>query len=201
MSELAERREQKRAELTEAALRVFYRDGFTRAKIDDIAAEAGMGKGTVYLYADSKVNLLLDAVRLRVLPILSDVEALRTSHNGSASDLLRLQVRRFFSELLKEDRHQLILLILSEGPQLPELMSFYTENVILPAQQAIRQTLIKGMETGEFRTLPVEGLPRTILGGALATGLWRAFFGDAKPEDIHDYCELHLDVILGGIRA
>lgn len=50
----------RREEILAAAVRVFARKGFAASRIDDVAAEAGIGKGSVYLYFDSR-EALLDA--------------------------------------------------------------------------------------------------------------------------------------------
>jgi TetR/AcrR family fatty acid metabolism transcriptional regulator len=49
----------KRREILQAAMRVFARDGYHRAKMEAVAAEAGIGKGTVYEYFKSKTDLFL----------------------------------------------------------------------------------------------------------------------------------------------
>jgi AcrR family transcriptional regulator len=51
----------RRKEILTAAVRVFARKGFAATRIDDIAAEAGIAKGSVYLYYDSR-DALLEAV-------------------------------------------------------------------------------------------------------------------------------------------
>jgi len=50
---------EKRAAILEAADRLFVRYGFKKTTIDDVAAEAGVGKGTIYYYFRSKQELLL----------------------------------------------------------------------------------------------------------------------------------------------
>ncbi|MEV6769175.1 TetR/AcrR family transcriptional regulator [Nocardia sp. NPDC051030] len=50
----------RRQEILDAAVRVFARKGFAASRIDDVATEAGIAKGSVYLYFDSR-NALLDA--------------------------------------------------------------------------------------------------------------------------------------------
>jgi len=52
-------KEKKRRDIIEAAVAVFSRMGYRRAKIKDVADEAGMGKGTVYEYFKSKQELFL----------------------------------------------------------------------------------------------------------------------------------------------
>ncbi|NNH73862.1 TetR/AcrR family transcriptional regulator [Nocardia uniformis] len=48
----------RRQEILDAAVRVFARKGFASSRIDDVAAEAGIAKGSVYLYFDSRDALL-----------------------------------------------------------------------------------------------------------------------------------------------
>lgn len=66
-------REQARAELLDAAVRVFARDGVAEARIDAIAAEAGVSVGTVYnVYGDRAglVTAVLDEGRQRFLDLV-----------------------------------------------------------------------------------------------------------------------------------
>ena len=58
--------EEKRRAILEAAVDVFARSGFAAARISDIAAAAGVGKGTVYLYFSSKEDLLISILQLYV---------------------------------------------------------------------------------------------------------------------------------------
>jgi AcrR family transcriptional regulator len=53
------RRERTRAALLEAAARVYARNGFAGATLDEVAAEAGYTKGAVYAHFGSKENLLI----------------------------------------------------------------------------------------------------------------------------------------------
>lgn len=51
----------RREEILSAAVRLFARQGFTATRIEDVAAEAGIAKGSVYLYFDSRDALLAAA--------------------------------------------------------------------------------------------------------------------------------------------
>ena len=59
-------KEEKRIEILQAAVKVFSEAGFEGAKIEDIAKEAGIGKGTVYEYFDSKTTLFQEMFRYTV---------------------------------------------------------------------------------------------------------------------------------------
>ncbi|MCC6152014.1 MAG: TetR/AcrR family transcriptional regulator [Planctomycetes bacterium] len=57
------KRDLRQRQLLDAALRVFARDGFDGASVASIADEAGVAKGSVYLYFDSKESLAGELVR------------------------------------------------------------------------------------------------------------------------------------------
>lgn len=72
----------KRRDILEAAEQVFMANGFTAAKMDDIAELAGVAKGTLYLYFDSKqdlfVSLLEDRIWEYVATLTSKLEEVRS---------------------------------------------------------------------------------------------------------------------------
>src|SRR5437016_14165990 len=54
--------ELRRLAILQAARTVFARQGYADTVVDDIAAEAGIGKGTLYLYFPSKEQIYLSAL-------------------------------------------------------------------------------------------------------------------------------------------
>jgi len=52
-----ERKAQSRRRILESAREVFFRDGFMSANLDEVAEKAGVAKGTLYRYFDSKADL------------------------------------------------------------------------------------------------------------------------------------------------
>ena len=86
-------------EILDAALTVFGESGFARAKIDDVARLAGVSKGTVYLYFDSKESLFREMVRAKVVASLAEGEALVRTYEGSARALLVELIRRMYGRM------------------------------------------------------------------------------------------------------
>jgi len=78
----------RKSELLRAARTVFSCSGFHDATIDDIAAEAGVAKGTVYLYFQSKQDIYLAALRDGI-KMLNDEMRTQAATRGSAKDRLR----------------------------------------------------------------------------------------------------------------
>jgi AcrR family transcriptional regulator len=66
--------EQRRAEILEAALHLFSSKGFHDTTMEEVAREAGVAKGTIYLYFQSKEHLLL-ALKRDFMQGLTDVVA------------------------------------------------------------------------------------------------------------------------------
>src|SRR3989442_5241172 len=84
------------AEIVAAALEVFVERGFAAAKLDDVARKAGVTKGTVYLYFESKEALFKAVVRETIVPVIAQGEALARSFTGSARELVERLVRKYW---------------------------------------------------------------------------------------------------------
>jgi TetR/AcrR family transcriptional regulator len=65
-------REQRRNDIIDAAEKIFFSRGFEEASMDDVAEQAELSKGTLYLYFKSKEELYL-AIHLRGNQILRDM--------------------------------------------------------------------------------------------------------------------------------
>jgi TetR/AcrR family fatty acid metabolism transcriptional regulator len=80
----------RKSELLSAARAVFARRGFHEATIDDIAHEAGVAKGTVYLYFESKQQIYLEALRFGIESLNAEMNAKAQSAGGCADKLRQL---------------------------------------------------------------------------------------------------------------
>ena len=90
------RKEARPGEIVAAALEVFVEHGFAAAKLADVARRAGVTKGTLYLYFDSKEALFKAVVRETIVPVIAQGEALARSFTGSARELLERLVREYW---------------------------------------------------------------------------------------------------------
>ena len=81
-------KDRRRAHILEAAIAVFARKGFAASRIDDVAAEAGVAKGTVYLYFDSRDAILHAAFNAFEEDLLAGIRPVLET-NKPALDRLR----------------------------------------------------------------------------------------------------------------
>ncbi len=197
----AERKAERRADIVDAALRVFSRDGFAAAKIDRVAEEAGVSKGTLYLYFESKEKLFEGMVMAKLLPFLEEAELIQDRINGSAEEVLRATVKFFYERILIGDRRHIMRLILAEGPNFPELTAFYHQNILSRGQKMLRRVLDYGISRGEFRRVEGHGILQNVMAGAIAATMWKLVFDVHDPIDISAYAETHIDLLLNGLRA
>ena len=81
-------KERKRSEILEAAMLVFARKGFHRSKMEEVAAAAKIGKGTIYEYFDSK-HQLLQALHGYMLAKLKDYYAAELKDIEEPPEIIR----------------------------------------------------------------------------------------------------------------
>jgi AcrR family transcriptional regulator len=195
------RKEARPAELIEAGLAEFAEKGFAATRMEDIAARADVVKGTIYLYFDNKEALFKEAVRSRIEPTISDVQAVVDSYDGDTESLLRLVLRSLYDKLVESDVRVILRIMISEGPRFPELVEFYHANTVKIGKGIVKRILQRGIERGEFRSdLPVNE-PVVVIGPAIAAAIWRLIFDPYDPLDIDAYARAHVDVVLHGLLS
>lgn len=140
-------------EILGAALEVFGELGFARTRLDDVARRAGVSKGTLYLYFDSKDALFRAMVTARLEAVLAYAEEFVRGWKGSSSDLLRQFIREYWVTMNRPDKLRLSKVVLAELSSFPELGKWYYQEVILRTRRVIESILARGIETGEFRSV------------------------------------------------
>jgi AcrR family transcriptional regulator len=184
-----------------AALEAFFEQGFAAARLDSIAERAGIGKGTIYLYFDSKEALFEEAVLSIIRPVFEAAERATANPQGSAADMLRALISKLYKELVRTERRRILRLLIAEGPRFPRLVSFYHREVVQRGVRGFRAILDYGAATGEFRApIPLD-YPQVIVAPAIMAAIWQLLFQELEPLDIDGFCDAHIDVILNGLLA
>jgi AcrR family transcriptional regulator len=175
--------ETRKAQILEAALRVWLRDGFNGASVESIAAEAGLGKGTIYLYFPTKEAILLAAVeRFSLLPALEElVGKLREVPPEQAIPLL---VATLWERL--RERAPIFALLLSGGALRPENARMYQERVVQPGNQLLAAYLDDCIARGALRPLDTFVASRALIGSLIMFMLSQNVLGGAELRPIDD---------------
>ena len=65
---------------------------------------------------------------------------------------------------------------------------------------ALSRSIQRGIDRGEFRPTAAVDLPQAIAGPAVLAALWKLLFDAHRPLDLEALCEVHLDVVMRGLR-
>ena len=195
------RKEARPAEIVAAALEVFVERGFAAAKLADVARRAGVTKGTLYLYFDSKEALFKAVVRETIVPVIAQGEALARSFTGSARDLLERLVREYWRLVGETALAGIPKLMMAEAATFPELTRFYYEEVVTRGHRLMAGVIERGIENGEFRPVDVKVAAKLAMSPLMHAVVAKRAFALCMPEgfNVQTYLDTHIDLYLHGI--
>lgn len=196
------RKEARPAELVEAAFALFLEKGFAATRIEDVAARAGVGKGTLYLYYQSKEQLLQAAVEQMLLPRFGDLAGVLDNEALSAWDQLETVLAKIWSHATESGLSGLPKLMIGECHNFPDLARSFVERWIAPVQdQVLTRILQRGVARGEFTVSDPEYTARTIVGGYVFLLIWRHSLAgfDARGFDVERQRSVWLEMIRAGL--
>ncbi|MBS3935652.1 MAG: TetR/AcrR family transcriptional regulator [Sulfuritalea sp.] len=197
------RKEARPAELTAAALDVFVEKGYAATRLEDVAARAGVSKGTLYLYFDGKEALFKAVVREGLLPALADGEALVAGFRGGSEDLLRKLATHMWQLIGAQRIGGIPKLIFAEAQNFPEIAGFYYREVISRGTALIRSVIERGLEREEFRQVDVNAVVHLVMAPVLMRMIWRHSIDCCAAAGVDDatYFEEYFGIVLRGLRA
>jgi len=178
------RKESRPAELLAAALGIFVERGFAATRLEEVARRAGVSKGTLYLYYESKEELFKAVVRETIVPMIRDYRRGVESSDAPSTELLP----RFFGEWWRHFGSTplagIAKLIVAEAGNFPELARFFHDEVIQPNDALLAAIVERGVARGEFAPIDVEAATRVwmaplVLKAISAHSLDRVCPGDA----------------------
>ena len=188
------------AEIIEAGLQEFAERGFAGARLEDVAARAGVVKGTIYRYFESKEALFEAAVHSRIVPILDEVGGLVDAYTGSTEDLLRMVLQRIYERIVTSDAPVLMRIIIAEGNRFPQITGYYHRTTLSKGQALLKRIVDRGIANGEFRAGPASELPIVLMAPAIVAAIWRMTFERHQPVGSEKFLEAHLDLVLHSLK-
>jgi AcrR family transcriptional regulator len=190
-------------EIIEAAIEVFGERGFARTKLDDVARRAGVSKGTLYLYFDSKDALFRAMMKQRLEAKLSAAEELLRTWTGSTADLVRAYVTSHWATMNEPHNVRLIRLVMSELVSFPELAKWYYQEGVMRMRGIIEKILTRGMNSGEFRKMDTVNVARSLQLLCSQSAQFRHYLQPFDPAPVSSESMLAgiLDLYLHGVLA
>src|SRR6476659_4011941 len=192
--------EARRQAILRAALSVFAAHGFEAARLDDVAARAGVAKGTLYLYFQDKAALFEALVRNAVSPLLEHMRRIAAAPDISPLRALETFFAVFEKEVLGTERKLLLRLIMAEGPRFPAIAEFYYREVVSHGLTMMRALAKRAASEGAFATDAPARYPQLVVAPLLVAVLWDGLFANIDPLDVRGLLDAHLEVLTGKIR-
>jgi TetR/AcrR family fatty acid metabolism transcriptional regulator len=149
-------------QIIDAAVRVFARKGYWSSRVSDIAREAGIAAGTIYLYFETKEDILITVFRDKMARFVAAVWQAIAGEPDAVAKLRRLITMHF--EILEQEPElaEVVQVELRQGqkffrgPATQEIASYFT---------LIASVLEEGVASGQFRRdLPVKVVAKMLFG-------------------------------------
>ena len=188
-------------ELLEAGFAEFAEQGFVGTSIDSVAKRAGVAKGTVYLYFDSKEALFEAAVRARIVPMLGEIGNLADAFEGPTDELLRAILRIVHAKYGEADARTLLRIMIGESQRFPALIDFYFREVVSKAITIMSRVIERGIARGEFKRSAATETPVIIMAPAMVAALWQLTFSSVHPIPPEQFMKAHTALLLEGLKA
>lgn len=197
------RKEARPSELAAAALGLFVERGYAATRLEDVAQRAGVSKGTLYLYFDSKEALFKSVIQEGVVPVLVEAENIALHHEGSTFALLEKLLANWWSGIGETAFAGIPKLMVAEASNFPELAQFYHENVIRRGKALLGSALERGVSSGEFAPMDIAATIEVVLAPILMLVIWRYSLAGCQtnPVDPKHYLAAHLKLLRTGLAA
>jgi AcrR family transcriptional regulator len=192
--------EERKSQILDAAISVFARLGFHQARMDDIAQEAGLSKGALYLYYKSKDTII--AAILKYL-FTQEMKALHAFVAAEQHGSVRAQLEQLTQQLAEAMNWMSRLM--------PIAFEFYAiagrqKDVHLFLQEYFKEyradlarLIQRGIDQGEFRAVDPQATAITLT--ALYEGLALLFFVDPQAVQWNEQLIASTRLLLDGLAS
>lgn len=199
------RKDARPGELLDAALDLFVEKGFAATRVEEVAARAGVSKGTLFLYFPTKDELFKAVVRKNISGHFKEWNNEFEAFGGDTLEMLTVCMNSWWDRVGATKASGLTKLMVSEAGNFPDIAAFYQHEVIQPGQALIRRVLQRGIDRGEFRQLDLDYAVFSVVSPMNFLMLSKHSAGVCVPDQValdpKKYIASQLGIILYGLTA
>ena len=196
------RKEARPGELLDAALDLFVEKGFAATRSEEVAARAGVSKGTLFLYFPSKEELFKAVVRENISGRFREWNDEFEAFDGDSADMLRYCMKVWWDRLGAGRASGITKLVISEARNFPDIAAFYQQEVIVPGQDLIRRMLQRGVDRGEFHVSDIDYAIYSLIAPMIFLIMMKHSIGACVPQgyplDPERYIAAQIETLLHG---
>ncbi|MDO5693240.1 MAG: TetR/AcrR family transcriptional regulator [Pseudomonadota bacterium] len=198
----ARRKQARPGELIEAALALFVEKGYAATRVEEVAAHAGVSKGTLFLYFPSKEELFKAVVHENASRHLQDAFREVAEYAGTSTELLREFIRRWWTQYGGTPAAGLTKLIMSEAANFPDLARYHQDEMVRPTYELVGRIVQRGIESREFRPVNLMLVAHLVMAPLVQLAIWRFAPAPYGPmDDPLQLLELHADMVVRGLKT
>jgi len=195
------RKEARPEEILHAALELFTEKGFSSTRMIDVAKNAGISKGTLYLYFESKEAIFKELVLTILSPMVDEAEIAYNQFEGNTSDLITEFVSGWWRHIWHSPLSAIPKLIFSEAGNFPEMAEFYTETIVKRVRSLFEKIIQQGIDNNEFKACDTQAAARLLMAPVIQANIWKHSLKPYDDElDEKTYIDLHIDLFLSGLK-
>lgn len=189
------------AEIVQAALAVFAEKGFAAAKLEDIARRAGVSKGAIYLYFETKEDIFRAVVGQAIAPNVVAVKAMAAAHPGPLADLLRGVTGHIAGIVTHTPLGSVLKMVVGEARNFPEIARVWHDELVSQALGTLTAAIATAQARGEVKPGDPRVYALQLIAPLLVAVLWRETFVPvgAEPFDLPAVMSQHIDTLLLGL--
>ena len=199
------RKEARPGELVKAALDLFVEKGFAATRVDEVAARAGVSKGTLFLYFESKEDLFKAVIRDNIANLFPAWNEEFKTFEGSSAEMLHYAMDLWWLNVGNTPASGIVKLVISEAQNFPEIAAFYQKEVVEPGTGLLQSILQRGVERGEFQHMDTSKSVFSIIAPMIFLMMWKHSMGacaaSANIIDPKEFIHMHVDLLLNGMSA
>ena len=189
-------------EIVAAALAVFAEKGFAAARLDEIARRAGVSKGALYLYFETKDELFRAVVAQAVAPNMQMIRAMIANHPGPIADLLRRLAERVGVVVETLPVGGVLKMVIGEARNFPELARVWHDDLVAHVLGALTEAIATAQARGEVRAGDPRAYALQVIAPMLVGVIWRETFVPvgALPFDLAALARQHTETLIEGLK-
>ncbi len=187
----------KRERLLKAAIKIFARDGFFKAKVEEIARLAGVATGTTYLYFKNKDDLLISIFEEEMTPIIEKMKS-ELANQVSPEEKITTFIIRHCQAV--EKNPDLALLLEVELRQSNKFLHEYKGTTFKEYLDLLGDAFEEGQKSGLFRKNIPSSIFKQLVFGAVDQISTNWTLSKTKKFKLTDAAEHICEIVLSGAK-
>jgi AcrR family transcriptional regulator len=191
------------AEILAAALDVFADKGFAAAKLDDIARLAGISKGTLYLYFETKEEMFRAAVSTAFAADFEKMEAFASGFEGPTTQLFPIVLSHVAALAANSRLPAIAKMVIAESRNFPDLARIWHDDVVSRVLGTLTKSIARGQKRGELVSGDARLYAFSLVGPMVMALLFREVFAGTtgNPPDLQALALQHSRTVIHGLQG